>query len=715
MFEDSQAHQPLQTFMTRAVATLVLSVVLCTTMQSQTARNMAVLLHARAYEFPKPHVVLQWDSDQGAQVYDVFRKRLGEARFANEALVRLDSAATGWVDSSIVEGDYYEYRVIKQAQRRVGFDTVNQRDLFLVHMATGYAAAGVRAVTPARGRALVLVDETLQDPLADELDSLFTDLGYEGWRPTLKTVPRATTFDGQKVAEVQTLIRTEHSADPLGAILLIGRVPVPYSGDIAPDGHRPDHLGAWPCDGCYGDVDGTYTDAGVTRPNTQRPAQNNVPGDGKWDNSVFASDVDVPVGRIDFYDMPQFAMSEVELLRAYLQKNHRWRIGQVETRWRAVIDDNFGTQSYPESFASSAWRMFAPFVTDTGMRNGDYFGTLSATPQPYLLSYGTGGGTNTSAGGVGTSQDFADSTANSVFTFLFGSYFGDWDTQNNFMRASLASAPQVLSCGWSGRPHWYIHRMAMGGTIGESALLSQNNIAVSSTTGLGPFFPHAYFTSNGWQMAVAGDRGVHIALMGDPTLRLVRSSPPIVVNVRAQTEYPHKVNVTWQAGAVPAEAYQVYRQRGANPNFILLTPKPIQGLAYRDSLVFEGRVQYRIVPLATVYTHSGSILEAGTPKLVSVVTTSVANADASTGLRAQLHPSPAQQYVNVDITSDDEDNLVLTVIDVRGIAMQRLELGRVSAGTFTHTISTSALPSGVYTVRLSGRRVTTGTPLVVAH
>ena len=42
-----------------------------------------------------------------------------------------------------------------------------------------------------------------------------------------------------------------------------GHVPVPYSGDIVPDGHMPDHVGAWPCDGFYGDMDGTWTDNAV--------------------------------------------------------------------------------------------------------------------------------------------------------------------------------------------------------------------------------------------------------------------------------------------------------------------------------------------------------------------------------------------------------------------------------------------------------------------
>ena len=46
-------------------------------------------------------------------------------------------------------------------------------------------------------------------------------------------------------------------------MFLFGHVPVPYSGDIVPDGHAPDHQGAWPCDGFYGDMDGLWTDCSV--------------------------------------------------------------------------------------------------------------------------------------------------------------------------------------------------------------------------------------------------------------------------------------------------------------------------------------------------------------------------------------------------------------------------------------------------------------------
>ena len=60
---------------------------------------------------------------------------------------------------------------------------------------------------------------------------------------------------------------------------------------------------------------------------------------------------------------------------------------------------------------------------------------------------------------------------------LFGSYFGDWDSTNNLLRAAIATPTYTLTCAWVGRPSWYFHHMALGETIGFSTMLSQNNDA----------------------------------------------------------------------------------------------------------------------------------------------------------------------------------------------------------------------------------------------
>ena len=59
------------------------------------------------------------------------------------------------------------------------------------------------------------------------------------------------------IKSFKNLILNDYAIDTtnIKAVFLFGHIPVPYSGNINPDGH-PDHLGAWPADVYYGDVDG---------------------------------------------------------------------------------------------------------------------------------------------------------------------------------------------------------------------------------------------------------------------------------------------------------------------------------------------------------------------------------------------------------------------------------------------------------------------------
>ena len=54
------------------------------------------------------------------------------------------------------------------------------------------------------------------------------------------------------VPSVKSKIQAQYNSDPTNvkAVYLIGRVPVPYSGDIKPDGNA-NHEGAWPSDGSF--------------------------------------------------------------------------------------------------------------------------------------------------------------------------------------------------------------------------------------------------------------------------------------------------------------------------------------------------------------------------------------------------------------------------------------------------------------------------------
>ncbi|MBX3474388.1 MAG: hypothetical protein KF754_08395 [Planctomycetes bacterium] len=524
---------------------LVLLFVLAPAVAAQSgARPYAVEVTVTVQASP-PQIALAWPTQASATGIAVYRRAQGATAWG-AVVASLAGTATGYTDTTVTVGTAYEYRVSKAG----------------TPAAHGFATAGIEV--PAqheRGRVVLLCDNTHTAALAAELTRLEHDLEGDGWEVVRHDVAPTAT-----VVSVKALITAAYNAAPATtrAVLIIGHVPVPYSGNFNPDAH-PDHQGAWAADVFYGEMNGTWTDTSVNNTVATRPANQNIPGDGKYDQSNIPGQVELAVGRVDFFDMPAFATSELELLRNWLNKHHEFRHKVWSPQMRAVVDDNFGAFS-GEAFASSAWRGFAPMFGPANVADADYFG--STTTGSYMWAYGCGGGSYTSCSGVGNTSNFANASnqCQAAFTSLFGSYFGDWDSPNNLMRASIANG-KGLTCCWAGRPHWYFHGMALGETIGETLLQTQNRPTLSSF----------------------GNQQVHIALLGDPTLRM-HVVAPATGPAAAQTGMA--VDLTWTASADTVLGYHVYRRNGGA--WSRLTTSPVAASAYSDTAPPLGAVDYMV-------------------------------------------------------------------------------------------------------------------------
>src|SRR5438477_11626866 len=101
-------------------------------------------------------------------------------------------------------------------------------------------------------------------------------------------------------------------------------------------------------------------------------------------------------------------------MQRYLMKDHAFRFKQLNRQRKAIIDDNFGYFG-GEAFAADGWRNFSALLGDTAnVKAGDYFTDMSSNS--YLWSYGCGGGSYTSCGGVGSTTDFAADSVQNIFT-----------------------------------------------------------------------------------------------------------------------------------------------------------------------------------------------------------------------------------------------------------------------------------------------------------
>ena len=547
--------------------------------------EFSVQVSAKVQSSP-PSITLHWPQDQYMlpNSYTVYRKAPGDASWGTGTT--LPGTATSYVDDKVMVGTPYEYQIVKITSQYTGY---------------GYLYSGVNvAMTDSRGKLLLVVDNTYANALTNELGQLQQDLVGDGW-----TVIRVDVGRSDSVTSVKAKIKTQYAADPANVkcVFLFGHVPVPYSGDIVPDGHVPNHQGAWPCDGFYGDMDGTWTDNSVNDTGADDSRNHNVPGDGKFDQSTFPAPIKLMVGRVDLANMPgelwyggpTTIPGELYLLRNYLKKDHSFRTKQFDLPQRAIVGDFIGERN-GEAFAASGYRNFSAFFGASNVTNvqtqGAWTPLLKNTP--YLWSYGCGAGSLTSVEGLGNSDAYYNlitselytNDIKSVFTLFFGSWLGDWDAKDDIMRCVLAMPSYGLACAWSGRPHWFLQHMGLGETIGFSTRLTQNN-------GANGLYQNQINTAAGQ---------IHVALMGDPTLRLHMVAPPTALSA---VNSGSGVNLSWTASTDPVLGYHVYRVSGANNSFVRLTSSPVTQNTYTDSSG-SGTGQYMVRAVSLQTSASGS-------------------------------------------------------------------------------------------------------------
>jgi len=515
-----------------------------TAFAQSTARAYAVEVTVTTQTSP-PRVTLAWPALASATGITIYRRAQGTSNWGT-AVATLAGTATGYVDNSVSLATGYEYGVVKTG-------TPN---------AYGFATAGIELpATHDRGRIVLLCDNTHTASLATELTRLQADLEGDGWAVIRHDVAPSATVVSNKA-----LVTAAYNAAPATtrAVLIIGHLAVPYSGNFNPDAH-PDHQGAWAADCFYGEMNGSWTDSTVNNTVASRAENDNVPGDGKYDQSTLPSAMELAVGRVDFANMPAFTTTEVELLRNWLNKHHDFRHKVWSPQMRSIVDDNFGAFS-GEAFAASAFRGFAPMFGPANVTEGDYF--TETTAGSYMWAYGCGGGSYTSCGGVGTTTNFANAASQCqvAFSSLFGSYFGDWDSTNNLMRASIANG-KALTCCWSGRPHWYFHGMALGESIGEALLYTQNRPSLTTSS----------------------NQQVHIGLLGDPTLRMHVIAP---ASSLAAVQNGAAVDLSWTASTDTVLGYHVYRRNGGA--WTRLTSGHVTTSSYSDSAAPVGTLDYMV-------------------------------------------------------------------------------------------------------------------------
>jgi hypothetical protein len=505
---------------------------------------------------------------------NISRRALGETKWE---LLSPRHTGTAFTDDTLQSGRLYEYQV--------GTETL----LAGLHLAP----------VEYRGTALLVIDQSIETALQTGLEQFTTDLVGDGWSVVRTGVPRHNDDrpleNIQPIETLRSFIRQHATSNERNVVILLGHVPIPYSGFLNPDGHGARAL---PADILYGDLDGLYTDTTVNSisrlPEPRFERHNNIPGDGKFDqnllppNAAGRAGLELAVGRIDFVDLPAFKpLTEIDLLRRYLSKNHRWRHKSFVLPERVLAGVFFPDRTSPDTYRQASQIATRLFGAQPGrVVDGDPFDP--ATPALWGIHSGWGlpYGIRGPSGRYHEASDLARLGTEPRFAFagFFGSYCVDWAYENSLLRAFLATPSYGLAATWF-KP-LPINRVT----------LPLDPLGTGEPIGIG--FQRAVN-----QTIDRVQENTFISLQGDPTLRLQIIAPPTDLTV----EPGSRITLKWAAPANPSNTYHVYRSTQAlGGPWTRLTPHPIPTPVFTDPEPPEAPKLYQVRALALTLTGSAS-------------------------------------------------------------------------------------------------------------
>ncbi len=462
-----------------------------------------------------------------------FSLRKKHADSSNWTSLLNNSKDTVYYDYNVNDGTAYEYGIINT------FDSAMT--------AHSYIMTGQNIADKSNKKLLFIADETIYSALNKEINNYKLMLKADGYSVRFATAPRSEKFDTNNIRITKNIIDSIYNNFGLDYLILFGRIAVPYAGETAIDGHG-DHIGAWPADCYYGIFTNKWTDSLADAYSAADPRNRNVPFDGKIDQSIIEDTVRLKIGRIDFYNLPVYAETEIQLYRRYINKIINYNNVNFTVNKKSLIDDRLGVW-FKDIFASEAIANYNAIFENDSIIYDSLQNALGR--ESFMMSYVCSLGLYDSLEWIMNSNYFAKMESKALIMSFLGSYMGDWDSHNNIIRCSIASSPFTLTANFSGRPYWLYHRLGFGETVGSAYKLSINNDLTQYRTN-----------------CIYGLKGMHIALMGDPTVRLFRIAPPNNVIFSRNNGI---INISWQYTDDDILGFEIYKSNSDMSAFELIS------------------------------------------------------------------------------------------------------------------------------------------------
>ena len=350
----------------------------------------------------------------------------------------------------------------------------------------------------------IIINEDLFDGIADLIDVFILDLQLEGYGINLYTAAET-----QSPVEMRQLLANDWAEFDIVGSILIGDLAVPWYEMFEP----PDWGGAhveFPIDLYYMDLDGSWGDSD---------------GDGMFNSHVGNLEADIWVGRLVSSPMHYHGATEISAMRNYLEKNHRYKAGQLRLNDHslAFIDNDWCEYDWPFDVAM-AYPETDPIVD------------IYETCRDNYINYMSGDSDN-------RYEHLLICSHSSAFAhYIFYDYnnyqlFNNYEIETNMMQAlsynlfACSNARYVESDNMGG---WYIFETEYGlisvGSTKTGSMLCFDDFY--SHLGEGASFGDAFLQ---WAQAdmetCAEDQSrpwfYGMCLQGDPTIKLGRFQPPL--------------------------------------------------------------------------------------------------------------------------------------------------------------------------------------------
>ncbi|HCS19719.1 MAG TPA: hypothetical protein DIW47_04005 [Bacteroidetes bacterium] len=641
--------------MKRKLPALLCGLLLFAAADAQIAKQRVVLIDVET-DAQGPSITLRWNNVAGVTGHSVVRKEVNN--WGWQPLKILGAQDTVFTDTTVEIGKIYEYYV--------------QRQISTTYL-YGFVATGIEIPEiHYRGEVFIALDSALNAAIPEKLTEFYTTLVGDGWR-----VHPVVISSSWGVVQVKDTIKKWHLINPHrhNTLLLFGDIPVPYSGNLNPDAH-PDHLGAWPSDVYYGEFAANWTDAN-NYPGATRPENVNLPGDGKFDQTSIPGELKLQIGRVYLDNLTLFGLTRDSLYTRYLTKDIAYRMNEWNVPRRALIDDALGALGGEYPGRNGFQNGNALFGAENTITAYDTFIKILRT-EPYLFSHASSTGGYTSNKQLNSSM-FKTATY-SVFQTSFGSYHGDWDINNNLLRAEIAGPGYGLTAVWAGRPQWHFLHMTMGAPIGFSANVTQNNFIDGNHQTYDPGY------GAGW---------VHVALMGDPTLRLHAMSP--AKNATATTiSNNDQVSLAWDASDdTTVIGYHIYRSDTLFGIWNPVTQVPVNSLTYTDIHPLKGNNWYMVRAVKLESSQGGTYYNMSQGVFSSA---HAANGDGTllgtdlANARIRVYPNPGTGIFHLELPATVSGNVL--VFDMTGKAVFE------ATAQSNMIVNLTQLRSGIYLIRV---------------